>query len=152
MRPVSRSIAMGPCQRLLAFPRGLAVLAMTTLLPSPTLAQAPACALETVESVACIAGRLCTCVFGRGSAATGLPDGFRWDCGILRPACGTPLPATLDPYRGPLPDSLAIDRSTTSVTTINRNSSESSADAHSESSSRGDSTGGKPHPWPGPGP
>ncbi|MEK0082223.1 hypothetical protein [Benzoatithermus flavus] len=110
---------MRTCQPLLSFVAGLAVLAMTgSILPPPALAQAPVCSLETMDSVACIAGRLCTCIFARGSPATGLPDGFRWDCGILRPACGEPLPATIDAYRGPLPESLAIERSNTSITTI----------------------------------
>ena len=68
--------------------------------------------------MACFAGRLCTCRLARGSAATGLADGFRWDCGILRPRCGGPLPATIDPYLGPLPDALAIERETTNITTV----------------------------------
>jgi hypothetical protein len=76
------------------------------------------CDAPSAEVVACIAGRLCTCRFGRGSAATGLADGFRWDCGILRPRCGGPLPATIDPYRGPLPEALAIERRSTNITTV----------------------------------
>src|SRR3712207_3442269 len=76
-------------------------------------AQAPACDAQAEGTVACVAGRLCGCRFGRGSPATGLADGFRWDCGILRPRCGDPIPATIDPYQGPLPDALAIERETT---------------------------------------
>lgn len=72
-------------------------------------AQTAACAPDTVGTVACIAGRLCACAFSRGSPATGLPDGFRWDCGILRPSCGAPAPATLDPWQGPVPDSLTLE-------------------------------------------
>ena len=71
-------------------------------------AQTEVCAPDTAGTVACIAGRLCACGFSRGSPATGLPDGFRWDCGILRPSCGAPAPATLDPWQGPLPDSLTF--------------------------------------------
>jgi hypothetical protein len=78
-------------------------------------AQTPSCTVEDAGQVACIAGRLCSCGFARGSPATGLPDGFRWDCGILRPSCGPPVPATLDPWQGDLPDSLAIDRSNTII-------------------------------------
>jgi hypothetical protein len=81
-------------------------------------AQAPICDTASAETVTCFAGRLCTCRFGRGSEATGLTDGFRWDCGILRPRCGGPLPATIDPYQGPLPDALAIERETTNITTV----------------------------------
>jgi hypothetical protein len=103
----------------LSFLAGLLMAVVSsTVVPATALAQGFACSLETVESVACIAGRLCTCSFARGSPATGLPDGFRWDCGILRPACGQPLPATIDAYRGPLPESLAIERSATNVITI----------------------------------
>jgi hypothetical protein len=57
---------------------------------------------------ACIAGHECECGFARGSAATGLPDRFRWDCGILRPRCDPP-PATIDGWQGDLPASLLID-------------------------------------------
>jgi hypothetical protein len=77
----------------------------------PARAQAPACTPESAGTVACIAGRLCACT---GAAA----GPARWDCGILRPACGGPLSATLDPYPWPLPDALAIDRSRTTVTTV----------------------------------
>ena len=87
-----------------------------TLAAVPALAdEAPRCTAEGAGLVACIAGRLCSCGFVRGSPATGLPDGFRWDCGILRPSCGPPVPATLDPWQGPLPDSLEIDRSNTII-------------------------------------
>ena len=72
-------------------------------------ADAPTCASPSVGLVACIAGRLCSCRFERASLATGLPDGFRWDCGILRPACGDIPAATIDPWQGGLPESLAIE-------------------------------------------
>ena len=72
-------------------------------------ADLPACASPSVGLVACIAGRLCSCRFERASQATGLPADFRWDCGILRPACGEPPAATIDPWQGGLPDSLAIE-------------------------------------------
>lgn len=72
-------------------------------------ADPPVCASPSVGLVACIAGRLCSCRFERASQATGLPEGFRWDCGILRPACGEPQAATVDPWQGGLPDSLAIE-------------------------------------------
>ena len=75
----------------------------------------PVCAAASAGGAACIAGRLCSCGFARASQATGLPDGFRWDCGILRPACGQPTPATVDPWQGTLPDALAVDRSRTII-------------------------------------
>lgn len=94
------------------------VLGLVALPWVPLRAQAPLCAVETVGQVACIAGRLCDCRLGRGSPATGLPDGFRWDCGILRPPCGDPRPATIDPYPGLLPDALSIERNTNTITTV----------------------------------
>lgn len=118
---------MGTSQTLLAFLVTIALLAISGALV-PAAAQAPACAPETAGSVACLAGRLCACGFARGSPATGLPDGFRWDCGILRPACGEPHPATSGAYRGPLPEALAIDRSETSITTHSSSNSRSSAE------------------------
>jgi hypothetical protein len=39
-----------------------------------------------------MAGKLCACGYQRGGAVSGRPDGWRWDCGILRPACGEALP------------------------------------------------------------
>ena len=87
-----------------------AAIAILGLAIGPAQAQENACSAAAVGSVACIADRLCSCVFSRGSPATGLPDGYRWDCGILRPSCGPPVPATIDPWQGGLPDALAIDR------------------------------------------
>ena len=86
----------------------MAVLVLAALPTAGPSAQEPVCAAQSAGLVACIAGRLCACGFARGSAATGLSDGFRWDCGILRPRCGPPAPATLDPWQGDLPDALAI--------------------------------------------
>lgn len=62
---------------------------------------------------ACLAGKMCACNYDRGGIATGIPAGYRWDCGILRPGCGNPLdvPATLNPYPGPYPSAVSIDRS-----------------------------------------
>lgn len=89
---------------------------MLVLLAGPRAwAEAPSCTADGAGLVVCIAGRLCSCGFARGSPATGLPDGFRWDCGILRPSCGPPVPATLDPWQGALPNSLEIDRSNTII-------------------------------------
>ena len=47
---------------------------------------------------------------------TGLPDGYRWDCGINRPPCADALPpATIDAYQGPLPDAVTLDGGTTVI-------------------------------------
>ena len=78
-------------------------------------AQEPACTAEAVGRVTCIAGKLCNCRFERASYSTSLPDGFRWDCGILRPACGGPAPTTIDSWQDGLPDDLAIDQSRTII-------------------------------------
>lgn len=83
-------------------------------------AQEAICALQEVGRVACLAGKLCTCRSAPGSPATRLPDGFRWDCGILRPSCGGPVPATLDPWPSQLPDGLAINQSRTIINTVPR--------------------------------
>ncbi|MGG5888626.1 hypothetical protein ACLF3G_15935 [Falsiroseomonas sp. HC035] len=42
-------------------------------------------------TVACLSGKLCACRFIRGGSLTGQQDRHAWDCGILRPACGTGL-------------------------------------------------------------
>jgi hypothetical protein len=88
---------------------------VAALFAFPAHGDQPRCTLDAVGLVSCIAGRLCSCGFVRGSPATDLPDGYRWDCGLLRPSCGPPLPATVDPWQGSLPDALAIDRSSTII-------------------------------------
>ena len=78
----------------------------------------PACSAERAGLVACVAGKLCACRHERASAAAGLPAGFRWDCGVLRPGCGAgEPPATLDRYPHPLPPGLGFDLSGTNATT-----------------------------------
>lgn len=58
------------------------------LLATPALAQ-PVCDAARLGTVSCQAGRMCECRFERGGSLTGLPDGYRWDCGTLRPSCPT---------------------------------------------------------------
>lgn len=101
--------------------RTLTSLGLLALGAASAQAQGPVCDGTRAGIVACVEGRLCACGMGRGSAATGLPDGMRWDCGILRPRCGGPLPATVDPYLGPLPEALSIESNTNHITTNNRN-------------------------------
>jgi hypothetical protein len=86
---------------------------------NPAAAQPPpTCAAGTLGATACLGSKLCACTYDRGGIASGVPAGYRWDCGILRPGCGTPVhpPATLNPYEGPYPEALDIDRSHRSVT------------------------------------
>jgi len=82
-------------------------------------AQSPVCDAAAVGGVACFVNRLCACTFERGGAMTGRPAGYRWDCGVLRPGCGadTALPATINPYQGPLPSALSLDRNQTIINT-----------------------------------
>lgn len=55
----------------------------------PATAQdAPVCNAVRDGVTACLAGKLCVCRFERGGQMTGRSDGFRWDCGALRPECG----------------------------------------------------------------
>ena len=82
---------------------------------APGGAQETDCAADMAGRVACIAGKLCACGFAPGGQVTATPDGFRWDCGVLRPPCGGEEPATVDAWQGGLPDALAIDNSRTIV-------------------------------------
>ena len=52
-----------------------------------------------------------------GEFGAGTPDGFRWDCGILRPKCGEAADAPANPneFNGPYPLAVGIDRSDDSV-------------------------------------
>lgn len=63
------------------------------LLGVPAAAQdIPACTQDRAGVAACMAGKLCLCGYQRGGIVSGRPDGWRWDCGALRPACGEALP------------------------------------------------------------
>ncbi len=81
-----------------------------------------ACNGGTAGLVACVAGRLCACGFARGGTMTGLRDGYLWDCGINRPPCPDDVvPATIDSYQGPLPESVDLSRSATVIQQQQRN-------------------------------
>ncbi len=85
------------------------------LLAMPVLAQMPpmesevvgndpiACTDSRAGAVACMAGKLCSCGYQRGGIVSGRPDGWRWDCGVLRPSCGDPVPATTPSQPVPMP-------------------------------------------------
>jgi hypothetical protein len=54
-----------------------------------------------------MAGKLCACGYQRGGVVSGRPDGYLWDCGVLRPPCGEALPpAALPGFPQPLPELL----------------------------------------------
>lgn len=97
----------------------LPLLAVPLLLASASggglrAAEPPACRAETAGVVACLAGRMCACGPGRGGRMTGAREGYRWDCGILRPACGggPDTPAMTGDYPDHLPSSLSLEQDT----------------------------------------
>lgn len=80
------------------------------LAPDGVLADPPLqCTRATLGQLSCQAGVRCECSYRRDSAMTDRPGGFQWDCGINRPPCDQ-LPATLDPWPGPYPSAVGIDR------------------------------------------
>jgi hypothetical protein len=81
------------------------LLILLLLLALPAAGQdIPACTQDRVGAVACMAGKLCACGYQRGGSVSGRPDGYLWDCGVLRPPCGEALPpATLGGFPQPLP-------------------------------------------------
>lgn len=101
---------------------GSVVLLTVALAAFPALAaaaQAPSCNQASLGMVACLVSKLCACTYARGGTMTAQPAGYRWDCGVLRPSCGgdTVVPATIDPYLGPLPSALSLDRNQTIINT-----------------------------------
>lgn len=83
--------------------------------------EAPKCSAQTLGQNACFVDKMCECIFSRGGTMTGVPEGYRWDCGIKRPGCsaGADTPATLDVFTGRYPSAVGLDRSRD--TTIIRN-------------------------------
>ena len=79
----------------------LRALVLPFLLAWPAAAEdIPACDAPRAGAVACLSGKLCRCDSARGGSVAGRPDGWRWDCSALRPACGEALPT---PWPGALP-------------------------------------------------
>jgi hypothetical protein len=75
------------------------------------------CNQVAMGQVTCLATKLCECIHDRGGTMTGVPAGYRWDCGILRPRCEV-VPSTIIEYRGnppSYPAAIAIERSDRSV-------------------------------------
>ncbi len=78
----------------------------------------PRCEPSTLGTAACMGGVLCECVQIRGGSVTGELSGVKWNCGALRPRCGSAasatdegVPATLPYTEFPYPNSVGIDRS-----------------------------------------
>ncbi len=61
----------------------------------------PACTQLRDGATACLSGKLCRCGYQRGGMITARPDGWSWDCGVLRPSCGAPAAEPLPP--APMP-------------------------------------------------
>jgi hypothetical protein len=83
-----------------------------TLLPAAAQ-EMPRCTPDTAGALACMAGRACACSFQRGGLMLGQPDGWRWDCGILRGRCERP---TVQPWPiYDLPPGFSLDQSDNSI-------------------------------------
>ncbi|TDH61438.1 hypothetical protein E2C06_16775 [Dankookia rubra] len=81
--------------------RLLPVLLPAVLACVPALAQdLPSCGPGREGMVACFGEKLCACRWAPGGTLTGRPPGHRWDCGVLRPACGV-TPAGPPPGESP---------------------------------------------------
>lgn len=52
----------------------------------------PVCNAFTEGATGCLANKQCICRFDPGGSMTGRPSGYRWNCGVLRPACELPPP------------------------------------------------------------
>ena len=52
------------------------------------------CNQQTMNQMACQAGRRCKCVYSAfGDAMRGLPAGYHWDCGLTNGDCMSDVPA-----------------------------------------------------------
>lgn len=86
----------------------LSLLLLLLLVGGPAWGQAvPVCIPAREGMIACFGDRLCACRWQPGGTLTGRPAGYRWDCGVLRPACGVapagPPPVALPYLPGGLP-------------------------------------------------
>ena len=109
------------CRRRPAEPDVSRILALFLVLLSCVSAAGPAsaqepprCTPEVDGALACMAGQSCRCGFARGGLLTAQPDGWRWDCGILRGRCGEALVQTPQALYE-LPPGLVIDQSDSSL-------------------------------------
>jgi len=72
-------------------------LALAVLAGADHAAAQPACGSAERGQLACMAGRACVCRYEPGGSLTGIPGGWAWDCGALRPDCAPPPPAPPPP-------------------------------------------------------
>ena len=76
----------------------LSMLLPLSLACASVRAEPPArCTPDVSGALACMAGTACRCGFARGGILTGEPDGWRWDCGVLRGRCSPGVIATVPP-------------------------------------------------------
>ncbi len=90
------------------------------LTPAARAGDIPPCWDHVLGATVCYAGRMCECIFEQGGLITGKPATYRWDCSILRSACGPALdrPVTVQENRGTAaryPTAVSIDRSSSDV-------------------------------------
>ena len=86
------------------------VFSIALLFSAAANAEVPAlCNENRVGTTECMATKLCECKYSRGGAMTSNPEGYHWDCGIMRPSCAAPAQEP-KPYNGP--NSVTIDNST----------------------------------------
>ena len=89
----------------------LACFGAATLAPGQAWAQAEVqvCSAATAGELSVQADVQCECRFFQASAMAGTPEGYRWDCGILRPRLNYAVPVDLNPYPYPLPEGLSVE-------------------------------------------
>jgi len=77
-------VSLGQRRVARVFPILTMLLIMTGGLPAGAR---QSCGPVNAGQVACMDGRLCRCGFEQGGSIAGRADGYRWDCGALRPDC-----------------------------------------------------------------
>lgn len=78
------------------------VFALLFMLTAPAFAEQPTCNMVNNGIAHCIADRMCQCKYFSPSLIKNDPGGYRWDCGIYRPACIDPNKIEeVKPYDGP---------------------------------------------------
>ncbi|MFQ5973838.1 MAG: hypothetical protein ACE5Q3_16045 [Alphaproteobacteria bacterium] len=88
----------------------VAAIATLALTPPAAHAQAFQCTPETAGQLSAQANVRCECRFFHENRMEGTPAGYRWDCGILRSTMNFRVPATLNPFLGPVPAAVSLDR------------------------------------------
>jgi hypothetical protein len=81
------------------------LLPLALLMASVPARAQPQCDASRLGSLSCQVGRMCECRYERGGSLTGREEGYRWDCGILRPACP---PVQLQTPTAPWPQGMPL--------------------------------------------